>query len=115
MDHKNPGANFQIMVDGKSQSYRDAMATALEAGIFLKERHPQSEIMVRDLKSGRADRYRMEERQRRLAASLLLRSIRLLGRTERAVARVLNTTAGNILGSANISTQKSLFSPAYSW
>ena len=52
MDLKNPGANFQIMVDGKSLSYRDAMETALEAGIFLKERHPQSEIVVRALKSG---------------------------------------------------------------
>ncbi len=28
------------------------METALEAGIFLKERHPQSEIVVRDLKGG---------------------------------------------------------------
>jgi hypothetical protein len=52
MDRKNPGADFQILVDGKSLSYRDAMETALEAGIFLKERHPQSEIVVRDLKSG---------------------------------------------------------------
>ena len=45
---KNPGANFQIMMDGKSLSYRDAMETALEVGIFLKERHPQSEIVVCD-------------------------------------------------------------------
>jgi hypothetical protein len=52
MDIKNPGANFQILVDGKSLSYRDSMETALEAGMFLKERHPQSEIVVRDLKSG---------------------------------------------------------------
>ena len=52
MDRKNPGANFQIVVDGKSLSYRDAMETALEAGIFLKERHPQSEIVVRDTRNG---------------------------------------------------------------
>jgi hypothetical protein len=52
MDRKNPGANFQIIVDGKSLSYRDAMETALEAGIFLKERHPQSEIVVRDTRNG---------------------------------------------------------------
>jgi hypothetical protein len=52
MDGKNPGANFQIVIDGKSPSHRDAMETALEAGVFLKERHPQSEIVVRDLKSG---------------------------------------------------------------
>jgi hypothetical protein len=52
MGRKNPGANFQIVVDGKSLSHRDAMETALEAGVFLKERHPQSEIVVRDIKSG---------------------------------------------------------------
>jgi hypothetical protein len=52
MDHKDTGASFQIVVDGKSLSYRDAMETALEAGIFLKERHAQSEIVVRDLKNG---------------------------------------------------------------
>jgi acyl carrier protein len=52
MDRKNTGANFQIVMDGKSLSYRDAVETALEAGIFLKERHPQSEIVVRDLTSG---------------------------------------------------------------
>jgi hypothetical protein len=28
------------------------METALEAGVFLKERHPRSEIVVRDLQSG---------------------------------------------------------------
>jgi hypothetical protein len=52
MDRKNTGASFQIVVDGKSLSYRDAMETALEAGIFLKERHPHSEIVVRALNSG---------------------------------------------------------------
>jgi hypothetical protein len=52
MDRKNPGANFQILVDGKSLSYRDALETALDAGVFLKERHPQSEIVVRDTTSG---------------------------------------------------------------
>jgi hypothetical protein len=52
MDRKDTGANFQILVDGRSLSYRDVLETALDAGIFLKERHPQSEIVVRDLKSG---------------------------------------------------------------
>ena len=52
MDRRNPGANFEILVDGKSLSHRDAMETALDAGVFLKERRPQSEIVVRDLKSG---------------------------------------------------------------
>jgi hypothetical protein len=52
MDRKNTGANLQILVDGKSLSHRDAMEMALEARIFLKERHPQSKIVVRDLKNG---------------------------------------------------------------
>jgi hypothetical protein len=52
MNRKNPGANFEIMVDGKPLSYRDALETALEAGMFLKERRPQSEIVVRDLTIG---------------------------------------------------------------
>ena len=38
-------------MDGESLSYRDSLETALEAGIFLKERHPQSEIVVRDVKN----------------------------------------------------------------
>jgi hypothetical protein len=51
MDRKDNGASFQIMVDGKTRSYRDVRETALEAGIFLKERHPQSEVVVRDLQN----------------------------------------------------------------
>jgi hypothetical protein len=51
MDRKDDGAKFQIVVDGKSRSYRDTLETALEAGIFLKERQPQSEVVVRDVRS----------------------------------------------------------------
>src|ERR1700675_3624988 len=51
IDRKNDGAEFLIVMDGKSLSYRDSLETALEAGIFLKERHPQSEIVVRDVKN----------------------------------------------------------------
>jgi hypothetical protein len=51
MDRRDTGANFQIIVDGKTRSYRDNRETALEAGIFLKERHPASEVVVRDLRN----------------------------------------------------------------
>ena len=51
MDRKDTGANFQIVVDGKSRSYRDAREAALEAGIFLKERQPTSEVVVRDVQN----------------------------------------------------------------
>jgi hypothetical protein len=47
---KDTGANFQVTVDGKSRSYRDTPETALEAGIFLKELQPQSEVVVRDVR-----------------------------------------------------------------
>jgi hypothetical protein len=48
---KDTGANFQIVVDGKSRSYRDVWETALEAGIFLKGRQPTSEVVVRDVQN----------------------------------------------------------------
>jgi hypothetical protein len=51
MDRKDDGANFQIVVDGKTRSHRDTRETALEAGIFLKERHPASEVVVRDVRN----------------------------------------------------------------
>jgi hypothetical protein len=51
MDRKVDGANFQIIVDGKTRSYRDTQETALEAGIFLKQRHPPSEVVVRDVRN----------------------------------------------------------------
>jgi hypothetical protein len=51
MNRKNSRANFQILVDGKSLSYRDALETALDAGIFLKESNPKNEVVVRDTTS----------------------------------------------------------------
>jgi hypothetical protein len=51
MAPNNTGANFQIIVDGKTRTYRDRRDTALEAGMFLKEHHPQSEVVVRDVQN----------------------------------------------------------------
>lgn len=34
----------------------------MAAGIFLKERHPQSEVAVRDMRERRSHRYWLEER-----------------------------------------------------
>jgi hypothetical protein len=51
MDRKVDGANYQITVDGKSRSYRDKRETAIDAGIYLKERQPQSEVVVRDVQN----------------------------------------------------------------
>jgi hypothetical protein len=52
MSRNEVSANFQIMVDDKSRSNRDARETALEAGMFLKELHPASEVVIRDVRSG---------------------------------------------------------------
>jgi hypothetical protein len=46
------GAHFEISLDGKPRSYRDTKATAAEAAEYLKQRHPHSEVTVKDLNSG---------------------------------------------------------------
>ena len=45
------GAQFEIMVDGKPRSYRDSKAIAVEAGKYLKERHPTQDVKVRDIRN----------------------------------------------------------------
>ena len=49
---KAPGAQFEISIDGKPRSYRDRKAVAIEAAEYLKWKHPHSEVVVRDLRSG---------------------------------------------------------------
>jgi hypothetical protein len=51
MDRRDTGANFQIIVDGRTRSSRDTRDSALEAALFLKERQPQSEVLVRDVQN----------------------------------------------------------------
>jgi hypothetical protein len=50
MIQKNTGANFEIKIDGKSQTYRDQKETAIEASKVFKRRQPQSGICVRDVR-----------------------------------------------------------------
>jgi hypothetical protein len=47
-----PGAQFEILIDGKPRSYRDLRAVAIESAEFLKRLNPHSEVAVRDLQSG---------------------------------------------------------------
>jgi hypothetical protein len=44
------GACFEIRVDGKTRSYRDRKEIAIEAGEYLKQMQPQSEVIVRDVR-----------------------------------------------------------------
>ena len=47
-----PGAQFEILVDGKPRSYRDIKSVAIASAEFLKSRNPHSEVAVKDLQSG---------------------------------------------------------------
>jgi hypothetical protein len=51
MSQNIPGAQFEILIDGKPRSYRDTKATAIEGAEFLKSRAPHSQVVVRDKKS----------------------------------------------------------------
>jgi hypothetical protein len=46
------GAGYEILIDGKTRSYRDTKAVALEAAQYLKLRNLTSVVTVRDVKSG---------------------------------------------------------------
>jgi hypothetical protein len=48
------GAQFEISIDGTPRTYRDRKAFAIEAAERLKRKHPNSDIVVRDLQSGEA-------------------------------------------------------------
>src|SRR5215471_5198683 len=52
---KAPGAQFEISIDGTPRTYRDRKAFAIEAAERLKRKHPNSDIVVRDLQSGEAN------------------------------------------------------------
>jgi hypothetical protein len=51
---KTPGAQFEISIDGTPRTYRDHKAFAIEAAERLKRKYPNSNIVVRDLQSGKA-------------------------------------------------------------
>jgi hypothetical protein len=47
-----PGAQFEILVDGKARSYRDRKDIALQTARFLKSQNPNSTITLKDLQTG---------------------------------------------------------------
>jgi len=49
MVQKDTGTCFEIRGDGKTRSHRDRKETAIEAGRYLKQMRPKSEIIVRDV------------------------------------------------------------------
>jgi hypothetical protein len=50
MVHVDFGAKVEIIVDGKPRSMRDLKEAAIEAGKYLKQKQPQSEVSVRNLR-----------------------------------------------------------------
>ena len=46
------GAQFEILVDGKPQSYSDLKDVAIASAEFIKSHNPLSEVAVRDMKTG---------------------------------------------------------------
>jgi len=51
---ETPGAQFEISIDGTPRTYRVRKAFAIEAAERLKRKHPNSDIVVRDLQSREA-------------------------------------------------------------
>ena len=45
------GAQLEMAIDGKPL-YRDTKAVAIEAAEYLKRRHPNNEVVVKDLQTG---------------------------------------------------------------
>ena len=46
------GAQFEILVDGKPQSYSDLKDVAIASAEFIKSHNPLSEVAVRNMKTG---------------------------------------------------------------
>jgi hypothetical protein len=44
------GAHFEISIDGKPRTYRDTKTMADQAAALLKKQHPNSDVVVRDLR-----------------------------------------------------------------
>ena len=51
---KVPGAQFEISIDATPRTYRDRKEFAIEAAEHLKRKHPNSDIVVKELQSGEA-------------------------------------------------------------
>ena len=48
----NPGAQFEISIDGVPRTYRDRKDLALLAAQILKSKNPNSVVKLKDLQTG---------------------------------------------------------------
>ena len=51
-----PGAQFEILVDGKPRSYRDIKAVAIETAEFFRSKNPNSDITAKIFELARSPR-----------------------------------------------------------
>ena len=47
-----PGAQYEISIDGVPRTYRDRQDIALQTARFLKSRNPHSVVKLKDLETG---------------------------------------------------------------
>jgi hypothetical protein len=52
MNSNSTCTQFEILVDGKTRSWRDVRETAFEAAGYLKDKNPHSDVAVRDARNG---------------------------------------------------------------
>ena len=50
---RNPGAQYEISIDGIPRTYRDQKDIALATAEFLKARNPTSVVKLKDLETGK--------------------------------------------------------------
>ena len=48
----NPGAQYEISVDGVPRTHRDRQDIALQTARFLKSQNPNSVVKMKDLRTG---------------------------------------------------------------
>ena len=48
----NPGAQYEISVDGVARTHRDRQDIALQTARFLKSQNPNSVVKMKDLRTG---------------------------------------------------------------
>jgi hypothetical protein len=52
MNSNSTCTQFEILVDGKTRSWRDVRETAFEAAGYLKDKNPHSDVAIRDARNG---------------------------------------------------------------
>ena len=60
----NPGAQYEISVDGVPRTHRDRQDIALQTARFLKSQNPNSAVKMKDLQTGEETSWRSKRANR---------------------------------------------------